>query len=608
MILELQNAILEMIARGETLEKTVDLLCREVEVIAPDIVCSVLSVENGLLHPLAGPSLPPPFSAAVDNQPIGPNAGSCGTAAYLGQPVVVTDIAADPRWRGFEALALPLGLVACWSSPIRVGTRVAATFAFYFREKRGPNALERQIVEACVHLCAIAIERNERVLERERLTYTDTLTDLPNRACFNKTLGGLANAPRGWGILLVDIDNLKLVNDTFGHAAGDGLIRTVASRAAQFGGADRTFRLGGDEFAIIVDRGMATGDDNPNLADLAARILSSLAAASNCAGHVVFPKATIGGALAGPGETADAVLQNADLALYHAKERSRGQYVQFSDGLGTAITRRFRAIRDVGLALAQARIHAWYQPIVRLDTREVVGFEALARMRTPSGDIVSAAHFHEATKDAQVAAELTQSMLEQVARDMRVWLDEGLALQHVGVNLSAADLAGGNLNERICTAFAQAGVPLKHVIVEVTESVYFGQGGFHIGDEIRKLRASGLRVALDDFGTGFASLTHLLTVPVDIIKIDKSFTDRLRPRDPAAVIIEGVVDIARKLGIRVVAEGIEENAQAVQLMDLGCALGQGYLFSKAVDRDAAALLLRHSAQRPANDTGAHQRA
>lgn len=603
MILELQNAILEMIARGEPLEQTIDLLCREVEVIAPDIVCSVLSVREGLLHPLAGPSLPPHFSAAVDNHPIGPAVGSCGTAAFLGQPVVVDDIATDPRWTEFKFLALPLGLVACWSSPIMVGERVAATFAFYFRENRGPNETEKQIVEACVHLCAIAIERNERVMEREKLTYTDALTGLPNRARFNKVLAGLDNAISPWGILLVDIDNLKLANDTFGHAAGDGLIQTVATRASALGGPDSTFRLGGDEFAIIVYRDNASND----LERMATGILSSLSESCSCAGHVVFPKATIGGALANAGEAPDTVLQNADLALYHAKERSRGQYVQFADGLGTAITRRFRAIRDVGLALAQARIHAYYQPIVRLDTRQVVGFEALARMRTPGGDIVSAAHFHEATKDAQVAAQLTQCMLEQVARDMRVWLDEGLALQHVGVNLSAADLAGGNLNERICTVFADAGVPLKHVIVEVTESVYFGQGGFDIGDEIRQLRSSGLRVALDDFGTGFASLTHLLTVPVDIIKIDKSFTDRLRPRDPAAFIVEGVIDIARKLGIRVVAEGIEENAQAAQLLDLGCALGQGYLFSKAVDREAAAVLLRHSAQMRL-EMGTHRRA
>jgi len=603
LILELQNTILEMIARGEPLEKTIDLLCREVEVIAPDIVCSVLSVREGLLHPLAGPSLPPHFSAVIDNLPIGPLAGSCGSAAFTGQPAVVTDIATDPRWDAFKIYALPLGIAACWSSPIMVGERVAATFAFYFREKRGPNETEKRIVEACVHLCSIAIERNERVMERERLTYTDALTGLPNRAQFNKVLAGLDNAISPWGILLVDIDNLKLANDTFGHAAGDGLIQTVADRASALGGPDSTFRLGGDEFAIIVYRDQAANE----LERMASDILSSLSTASNCAGHVVFPKATIGGAFCGHADTPDQVLQNADLALYHAKERSRGQYVQFSEGLGTAITRRFRAIRDVGLALTQARIHAYYQPIVRLDTRQVVGFEALARMRTPNGDIVSAAHFHEATKDAQVAAELTQCMLEQVAHDMRVWLDEGLPLQHVGVNLSAADLAGGNLNERLCTAFADAGVPLKHVIVEVTESVYFGQGGFDIGDEIRQLRASGLRVALDDFGTGFASLTHLLTVPVDIIKIDKSFTDRLRPRDPAAFIVEGIIDIAHKLGIRVVAEGIEENAQAAQLLDLGCALGQGYLFSKAVDRDSAATLLRHSAQF-VEDFGTHRRA
>lgn len=594
MIRELQNAILEMIARGESLLMTIDRLCRDVEVIVPDIVCSVIAVKDGHLFPLASPSLPAHLSRAIENMQIGPVAGSCGSAAYFGQPVIVTDIEVDPRWTDFKALALPLGIKACWSSPIMVGQRVAATFAFYYRENRGPSEVEQQIVDACVNLCAIAIERNERVLERERLTYTDALTGLSNRASFNKQLSDLRGSTRPWGILLVDIDNLKLANDTFGHAAGDGLIQTVADRARLAVGADKTFRLGGDEFAVLVEA--EDSGDGVCLGGRAADILAAIANAADCAGHVVFPRVTIGGAIAAAGGSPEQVLRNADIALYHAKEHSRGHYVEFSEGLGTALTRRFRAIRDVGLALTQDRIHAFYQPIVRLDTREVVGFEALCRMQTPGGDIVAAANFHEATKDAQVAAELTQRMLEQVAGDMRRWLDAGLPLQHVGINISAADLHSGNLHERLCLLFADAGVPHTHIILEVTESVYFGQRGDDISSQISQLRSSGLRVALDDFGTGYASLTHLLTVPVDIIKIDKSFVDRLTPQDPARFIVGGVIDIARKLGIKVVAEGIEEGGQAEQLMELGCALGQGYLYSKAVARDDAAELLRRFGQ------------
>jgi EAL domain-containing protein (putative c-di-GMP-specific phosphodiesterase class I) len=188
-------------------------------------------------------------------------------------------------------------------------------------------------------------------------------------------------------------------------------------------------------------------------------------------------------------------------------------------------------------------------------------------------------------------------MLRTVAFDMRRWLDMGLPLQHIGINLSAADFHAGNLQERLCTVFADAGVPLKHVILEVTESVYLGQRDRVVADEIKASRARGMRVALDDFGTGFASLTHLLTVPVDIIKIDRSFVERLAPGDAAAIIVEGVMGIATKLGLRVVAEGIETDEQLDQLLGFGCTLGQGYLFSKAINREATTSLLARFGQR-----------
>ena len=593
MILELQNAILEMIAKGEPLKATIERLCLEVEAMVPGTVCSVLSVEDGYLHPLAGPSLPDHYSAALDNLKVGPLAGSCGAAAFHATAVAVSDIQHDPRWTDFKDLAMPLGLKACWSTPILSGGRVVATFAFYYGEPRGPGELEQRIVEACVHLCAIAIERDERVRERQRLTYIDALTGLPNRARFNQILAEQALDPEGrWGVLLVDMDNLKLVNDTFGHATGDELIQTVAHRVAVVMVPERTFRLGGDEFAVIVDD--ATRLD---LAGEAEKIFTTLKQPVRCNGHVIIPAVTVGGATADAGNTPDHVRQCADIALYHAKERSRGQYIEYAPGLGTALTRRFRAIRDVGLALAENRIDAHYQPIVRLDTGEVVGFEALCRMMTPSGEIIAAANFHEATKDAHVAAELTQRMMHLVAADMRRWLDLGLPLQHVGINLAAADFHAGDLQKRLCTTFAHASVPLEHVILEVTESVYLGQRDHVVADEIRSLRARGMRVALDDFGTGFASLTHLLTVPIDILKIDKSFVDRLVPGDAGVIIVEGVMGIANKLGIRVVAEGIETDTQLAQLLEFGCTLGQGYLFSKAVDRDAATILLERFGQR-----------
>ncbi len=583
MLISLQNIILEMVARGDPLKITIDRLCREVEALVPNIVCSVLTVDrDGLLHPLSSPSLPDRYSSRLDGVRIGPVCGSCGTAAYRREPVAVFDIETDVLWADYKALILPLGFLACWSSPICSGQgRVLGTFAFYYREKRGPSPLEQRIVATCVHLCAIALDRHERVTERDRLAYTDALTGLGNRASFNMNVSQLPSDQCGaWGLLLIDIDNLKVVNDSFGHEAGDDLIRCVAQRIGETVSTSEAFRLGGDEFAIIVH----ARDGVSDVDGIAAAILNRLKEPAACGGYAIVPKATIGGAVFGTSDcNVETVRQNADFALYHAKEANRGKYVGYAPRFRTAMTRRARAVRDVSAALSDNRLEAHYQPIVNLDTKEIVGVEALCRMRSEKGDIVPAAEFHEATSDIQVASELTERMLGLVSRDVRRWLDLGIPFQHVGVNVSSADFHGGHLGEKLTRVFQGAGVPLEHVILEVTETVYLGQRDHVVAREIKSLRAKGLKVALDDFGTGYASLTHLLTVPVDHIKIDKSFVDQLVRGQGGAAIIEGLVGISRNLGIKVVAEGIETKEQASLLRELGCDFGQGYLFARPVD-------------------------
>ncbi|WP_147179145.1 bifunctional diguanylate cyclase/phosphodiesterase [Ciceribacter naphthalenivorans] len=588
MLTKLQNTILEKIATGAPLSETVDHLCRSVETMSSDIVCSVLILDpdNRLRH-LAGPSLPTHYAAAIDGAPIGHGVGSCGTAAFTGKPVVVTDIATHPYWTDYKALALPIDLKACWSSPIIVAGKVLGTFAFYYHTTRGPTKFEQSIVDACVHLCGIAIERDQRIAESRRLAETDALTQLPNRARFNNVADEHGRSSRSWSILLADVDNLKLVNDSFGHEAGDTLIRTVAARIASVCEQGMGFRIGGDEFAIIV-----CSEREPDLAALAARLLEAIKAPCPCGDHVFYPSVTLGGAVANPDEPAELVRQNADYALYHAKERARGNYIEYVPGLGTSIVKRFRAIQDVTEALREDRIEAFYQPIVEIKSGRIISLEALCRMRTREGEFIAAGHFHEATKNANVAFELTERMLAIVAADARRFIDAGLTFKRIGVNLSAADFYRGGLAARIASRFTDVGVPLDKVIVEVTESVYLDQRDQIVGEQIRDLRKAGMSVALDDFGTGFASLTHLLSVPVDVIKIDKSFIDRVVVDRPGAVIVKGLLDIAEGLDIRVVCEGIETEEQARTLVQLGCTLGQGFLFSRARDRDTIATMLR----------------
>lgn len=589
MLQTLQNTILEMIATGEPLRSTIDRLCLMVEDMVDDVVCSVLEVDaQKRLHPLSSPSLPDEYSQALEGVAAGPKVGSCGTAAFLEKPVIVTDIAHDPLWEDYRALPLPLGLKACWSTPIFSHGDVIGTFGFYFRNTRGPTDFETKIVAACTHLTAIALEREARVRERQRLAFTDALTGLPNRASFAARFDEMrSEAQPDWGLILVDLDNLKLVNDTFGHAAGDALIRAVGARITPLVGEGRLFRLGGDEFAV-----MAPLDADAGLERVARAIIEAMEAPCDCDGNMVHPSATMGGALIHPDRSTASIRQNADLALYHAKERARGGFVVYQDGLGTAISERYRAIRDVTVALAEQRIEAFYQPIINMTTGAVSGLEALCRMRHADGSITPAAAFQEATKDARVAAKLTRLMLDRVAADMARWKAMDLDGFHVGVNVSSADFHNGNLREVFDDIFARAGVSRDRLVFEVTESVYLDQRDRAIADEIGRLRSEGVKIALDDFGTGFASLTHLMTIPIDAIKIDKAFTRGVTEAGPSQVITEGLVQIARRLGLQVIAEGVETDDQAAQYLGMGCVLGQGYLYSRAVPFATATEMIR----------------
>jgi EAL domain-containing protein (putative c-di-GMP-specific phosphodiesterase class I) len=237
-------------------------------------------------------------------------------------------------------------------------------------------------------------------------------------------------------------------------------------------------------------------------------------------------------------------------------------------------------LQSTARALAEHRVEAHYQPIVQLDTREVVGLEALYRVRTPHGGIVPAGRLAAAMHAPSTASLVTDRMLGLVARDLRLWLDQGIRLQHVGVNVSMADFLRGDLRQRIMDAFSQHQAPLRQLMLEVTETIELDDGGRKVVSAIERLRAEGVLVALDDFGTGYASLTHLLSFPVDMIKTDKSLMDRIAPGDAGEVIIKALLEMARGLGIRILVEGVESSAQAAHLERLGCTLAQGYLFGR----------------------------
>jgi EAL domain-containing protein (putative c-di-GMP-specific phosphodiesterase class I) len=250
----------------------------------------------------------------------------------------------------------------------------------------------------------------------------------------------------------------------------------------------------------------------------------------------------------------------------------------------------------VSEALKEDRIEAFYQPIIKLDTEQIVGLEALCRVVTRSGRVLPAQDFQEATSDVLVASELTQRMVAQVAQDVCAWREMGISPKQIGINVTASDFRGGKLASHLVSAFERAGMPLADVGVEITESVYLDNHDPAISHEICALREAGIYVALDDFGTGYASLTHLLTVPVDMIKIDKSFIDKMEAGNASFAIVKGLITIANDLNISIVAEGVETPTQAAQLRDIRCPLAQGFHFARPANRHEITHLLLQRAQ------------
>jgi diguanylate cyclase (GGDEF)-like protein len=588
---QFQQAILAMIAGDEAVDATADRICRQAESATNGVLCSMVTVDRaGRLHPLAGPSLPDRYSAALDGIPIGPDVGSCGSAAFLRKAVAVTDIFTDHRWAPYKAMAEPLGVRACWSSPILGGGgRVIGAFGFYYRDSRGPSPEDERIVAECTDLSAILLDRQELRADNYQLSFIDALSGLGNRASFERTLAEASRGAGKVGLLLVDIDHLTCVNGDFGYATGDLLIREVGRRLGRQVGPARAFRIGGGAFAVLLDE----LDAERGMARIADRILTSMREAALCGGHLLSPAITCGGATLPTFHPRDPEMlrRQADLALRHAKETARGGFVLFREHLAAGSIQRSQVLQTTTRALAEHRVEAHYQPIVQLDTRAVFGLEALYRVRTSQGGIVPAGQLAAAVRAPSTASLVTDRMLALVARDMRRWLDQGIRLQHVGVNVSMADFRRGDLRKRIMAAFSHHEVPLSSLILEVTETVRLDDGDRKVVSAIEQLRADGVLVALDDFGTGYASLTHLLSFPVDIIKTDKGLMDRIAPGDTGEVIIKALLDMARGLGIQILVEGVENSAQAAQLERLGCKLAQGFFFGSPAPPGAITKML-----------------
>ncbi len=421
----------------------------------------------------------------------------------------------------------------------------------------------------------------------------DPLTGLANRRSFEAHLQAATiramQSDTNVGLLLLDLDHFKQVNDTLGYAAGDHLLSVFGKRLeSSIRSSDFVARLGGDEFAVI----MEGRDEKLDLPGAGESILLRLKEPISYEGRVMSTGASIGGALfPTDGSSANELFNNADTALYALKEGGRGGTKMFQNHMREEAQLVSSQLSLARSAITLKSVEPHYQQKIDLSTGRIAGFEALLRWRHTTRGIQQPATVAEAFKDYELASKIGELMQRRVFSDMRDWLERGIPVGFVAINAAPVEFLRDDFAEHLLARMHEHAIPPHLVEIEVTEHVFIERGIDFVGRALKMLSHAGVRIALDDFGTGFSSLSHLRDYPVDVVKIDRSFIDKVITDAEVCAIVRAVIDLAKSLNIEVVAEGVETEGQKQLLLDHGCALGQGYLFGRAIAADEVPNLL-----------------
>jgi diguanylate cyclase (GGDEF)-like protein/PAS domain S-box-containing protein len=458
------------------------------------------------------------------------------------------------------------------------------------------NRLEDAAINGIIATCHDLTERKSYEAKLAHTAFHDALTNLPNRALFRERVEhALARSIRtnlGVAVMFLDLDNFKVINDSLGHDVGDRLLIAVAERVVACArGGDTVARLAGDEFTILLedcpDVGTAT--------HVAQRVVDALKQPLRLAGHEVVPRASIGIAYSSDRVSqTDDLLRCADAAMYQAKAQGKGCYALYDQAMGTRAMERLQLEGELRLAIEHQQIVVHYQPIVDLVSGQVCEFEALVRWQHPEHGLLPPLKFIEIAEESGLIVTLGSLVMHDACRQLSQWQQRypGARDITVNVNLSPRQFEHGALLDDIKRALDNARLDARFLKLEITESLLIDQSDVSTG-HLQKIRELGVKLAIDDFGTGYSCLAYLKSLPVDVLKIDRSFVNGLCDDGQDRAIAQSIVALAQSLNLTVIAEGVETQAQADLLRSLGCEKAQGYLYGRpAPAEDAEARFLQ----------------
>ncbi len=584
-----RGEILEMIARDAPLTATLYEVVKAIEQHWGQLTAAVFRLHEGRLYATAAPGLSNACIRAVDG--VLPAALDLGLESALASGdnthIDVASSAATTFTRALRAAGY--GEVTLVPVRDQRGAALGVLAAFAHRAPADPRALDAFLHEMD-QIVSIAMEQHRLAQELVRQAHYDALTELPNRALLTDRLalaiGEARRARRAVAVLLLDLDEFKLVNDTLGHSAGDELLRVVSERLRRcLRPWDTVGRLGGDEFVLILPI-----NNQAEAADVAQAVLDGLQESVWVGDRDVTAHPSIGiGVYPHNGDSPEALLQAADTAMYAAKHAGKNQLRYFTEAMNEAMAERLRVETDLRTALRRDQLLLYYQPRVELCGGHVVGAEALLRWRHPDRGLLFPPDFLTVAERGRLIGEIDRCVIRQVVAHAVAWQAAGRRLV-LSANLSTHELHAEGFGAELARILIEAGVDPTGLELEITESMLmhdFERASRQLSQ--LKERAPGVRIALDDFGSGYSSLNYLRHLPLDALKIDRSFVADLDAPDAAATagaIAKTIVELGANLGLTVVGEGVENQRQAEQLHRFGCHEAQGFWFDPALTPEA----------------------
>jgi diguanylate cyclase (GGDEF)-like protein len=601
--LALHNQILKAMGSNTmSLQKLQSLLTElaiGIEVQYSSMICSILLLDNATGKLLLGsaPSLPEYYNQVIESIVIGDEVGSCGSAAFRGERVIVEDILNHPHWQKFSELAHLANLRSCWSQPIKNShDQVLGIISIYRRYISKPLPTELVLIEQYANLVMLMIERYHSDTKIQKLAFYDPLTDLPNRRLlYDRLCQGIEQGRREnkrMALLMMDLDRFKAVNDNLGHAAGDELLVQVARRIQnRLREVDTVARLGGDEFIVLL-RDISQIDDAARVADTIVADLSLpfvLTQSDN-----VQIGASIGISLYPEhGENPELLIDHADTALYHAKDAGRGCFAYFSQDLTRAVRERIELENRLRRAIENQELCLYYQAQVDILSGEIIGAEALVRWLDPDKGLIMPDEFIPLAEETGLIEKMGEWVVYEACYQGKKWLDKGITNLTLAVNVSPVQFRRTDLNKLVTSALQRTGFPANCLELELSESGLM-ENQEKVLTILTNLREQGVKLAIDDFGTGYSSLAYLKCFPVNALKIDKSFIDDIPELKDDREITATIIAMGKILGFKVLAEGVETQAQLDFLKEKGCDVYQGYIKSKPLPADEFLKLLREN--------------